>query len=142
MVAMQTTDVLGAQALIDLDAVAHNVGVLRGHAGSAAVMAVVKADGYGHGAAPVARAALAAGASELGVATVEEALALRRDRITAPILAWLHAPGADFAAAVAADVQIAVSSPAQIDALLDAARHTGVTASVTLKVDTGMTRNG
>ena len=139
---MQTTDVLGAQALIDLDAVAHNVGVLRGHAGSAAVMAVVKADGYGHGATQVARAALAAGAGELGVATVDEALALRCDGITAPVLAWLHAPGADFAPAVAADVQIAVSSQAQIDAVLDAARATGVTASVTLKVDTGMSRNG
>ncbi|QNJ94724.1 alanine racemase [Mycolicibacterium fluoranthenivorans] len=142
MVLMQTTDVLGAQALIDLDAVAHNVGVLRDHAGSATVMAVVKADGYSHGATPVARAALAAGAGELGVASVDEALALRRDGITAPILAWLHAPGTDFGPAVAENVQIAVSSTAQIDDLVEAARRTGVTAAVTLKVDTGMTRNG
>jgi alanine racemase len=142
MVAMQTTDVLGAQALIDLDAVAHNVGVLREHAGSAEVMAVVKADGYGHGATPVARAALAVGAAELGVATVDEALALRHDGISAPILSWLHTPGTDFGPAVAADVQIAVSSPAQVEDVLDAARRTGVTAVVTLKVDTGMTRNG
>src|SRR5690348_2771858 len=142
MVAMQTTDVLGAQALIDLDAVAHNVGVLREHAGSAQVMAVVKADGYGHGATPVARAALAAGAGEIGVATVEEALALRRDGISAPIRCWLHAPGTDFGPAVAADVQIAVSSLPQIDAVLDAVRRTGMSAAVTLKVDTGMSRNG
>ena len=87
-------------AVVDLDAIAHNVRVLREHAGSAQVMAVVKADGYGHGATQVARAALAAGAAELGVATVDEALALRRDGITAPVLAWLHPPGTDFAPAL------------------------------------------
>ena len=89
-----------ATAVVDLDAIAHNVRVLREHAGSAQVMAVVKADGYGHGAAQVARAALAAGAAELGVATLEEAMELRRDGITAPVLAWLHPPGTDFAPAV------------------------------------------
>lgn len=127
---------------VDLDAIAHNVRVLREHAGSAAVMVVVKADGYGHGAAPVARAALAAGAAEIGVATVAEALALRRDGISAPVLAWLHPPGTDFAPALAADVQIAVSSAEQLDDLVDAARRTGITAVTTLKVDTGLSRNG
>ncbi|MCZ8379075.1 alanine racemase [Mycobacterium sp. CPCC 205372] len=131
-----------AQAVVDLDAVAHNIAVLRERAGSAQVMAVVKADGYGHGAAPVGRAALAAGAAELGVATLDEALALRRDGITAPVLAWLHAPGADFAPAVAADVQIAVSSVRQLDDLLGAVRRTGRTATVTVKADTGLSRNG
>ena len=75
-----------AEAVVDLAAIAHNVRVLREHAGSAQVMAVVKADGYGHGATQVARAALAAGAGEIGVATIPEALALRRDGITAPVL--------------------------------------------------------
>ena len=70
------------------------------------VMAVVKADGYGHGAVQVARAALAAGAAELGVATLDEALALRRDGITAPVLSWLHPPGTDFAPALLADVEL------------------------------------
>ena len=83
-------------------------------------MAVVKADGYGHGATQVARAALAAGAAELGVATVDEALALRADGITAPVLAWLHPPGIDFGPALLADVEIAVSSVRQLDELLDA----------------------
>ena len=69
-----------AEAVIDLDAIANNIRVLRDHAGSAAVMAVVKADGYGHGATPVSRAVLAAGATELGVATIAEALALRGQR--------------------------------------------------------------
>ena len=129
-------------AAVDLDAIAHNVRVLRERAGSAQVMAVVKADGYGHGAAQVGRAALAAGAAELGVATVGEAMDLRRAGITAPVLAWLHPPGTDFGPAVAADVQIGVSSMRQVDDVLDAARRTGVTATVTVKVDTGLNRNG
>ncbi len=128
--------------VIDLDAVAHNVRTLREHAGSAQVMAVVKADAYGHGATSVGRAALAAGATELGVATIDEALALRRDGIVAPVLAWLHPVGTDFAPALAADVQIGVSSVRQIDEVLAAARRAGVTASVTVKADTGLNRNG
>ena len=131
-----------AEAVVDLDAIANNVAVLHEHAGQAAVMAVVKADGYGHGATRVAQASLAAGADEIGVATVEEALALRRDGLTAPILAWLHAPGTDFAPAVCADVQLAVSSVRQLADVLDAVTRTGVVANVTVKVDTGLNRNG
>jgi alanine racemase len=131
-----------AEAVVDLGAIQHNVRVLREHAGSAQVMAVVKADGYGHGATRAARAALAAGAAELGVATVDEALALRADGVTAPVLAWLHPPGTDFGPALVADVQIAVSSERQLDELLDAARRTGRAAAVTVKVDTGLNRNG
>ncbi|GAY14978.1 alanine racemase [Mycobacterium sp. shizuoka-1] len=132
----------GAQALVDLGAIAHNVRVLREHAGSAQVMAVVKADAYGHGAVAAGRAAVAAGAAELGVATIDEALALRAGGITAPVLSWLHPPGTDFAPALAADVQIAVSSARQVAALLDAVEATGRTAEVTVKVDTGLNRNG
>ncbi|POX91798.1 alanine racemase [Mycobacterium kansasii] len=131
-----------AEAVVDLGAVEHNVRVLREHAGSAQVMAVVKADGYGHGATRVAQAALAAGAAELGVATVDEALALRADGITAPVLAWLHPPGIDFGPALVADVEIAVSSTRQLDELLDAVARTGRTATVSVKVDTGLNRNG
>ena len=131
-----------AEAVVDLGAIAHNVRVLREHAGSAQVMAVVKADGYGHGAVHAARAALAAGAAELGVATIDEARTLRAAGITAPVLAWLHPPGVDFGPALEADVQIAVSSARQLDELLGAVRRTGRTAAVTLKVDTGLNRNG
>jgi alanine racemase len=131
-----------AESVVDLGAIQHNVRVLREHAGRAQVMAVVKADGYGHGATQVARAALAAGVTELGVATVDEALALRADGITAPVLAWLHPPGIDFGPALLADVEIAVSSVRQLDELLDAVRRTGRTATVTVKVDTGLNRNG
>src|ERR1700746_889902 len=136
-----TPDVV-AEAVIDLDAIANNVRVLSDHAGSAEVMAVVKADGYGHGATRVSRTALTAGATELGVATIDEALALRGDGITAPILAWLHAPGTDFAPALRADVQIAVSSVRQLSEVLDAAKRTGATAGVTVKIDTGLNRSG
>jgi len=131
-----------AEAVVDLGAIEHNVRMLHEHAGRAQVMAVVKADGYGHGATQVARASLAAGAAELGVATVDEALALRADGITAPVLAWLHPPGIDFGPALLADVEIAVSSVRQLDELLDAVRQTGRTATVTVKVDTGLNRNG
>ena len=131
-----------AEAVVDLDAVEHNVRLLREHAGAAQVMAVVKADGYGHGAIPVARAALAAGAAELGVATIDEALVLRRDGICGPVLAWLHPPGTDFAPALAADVEIAVSSVRQFGELRDAVERTSRTATVTVKVDTGLNRNG
>ena len=131
-----------AEAVIDLDAIANNVRLLSDHAGSAGVMAVVKADGYGHGATRVSRTALIAGATELGVATIDEALALRGDGITAPILAWLHAPGTDFAPALRADVQIAVSSVRQLAELLDAVQRTGTPATLTVKVDTGLNRNG
>ena len=131
-----------AEAVVDLAAIGHNVRVLREHAGSSQVMAVVKADGYGHGATQVARAALAAGAAEIGVATLEEALALRRDGITAPVLAWLHPPGTDFAPALQSDIQLALSSSRQLHDLLAAAKLTGVTANITVKVDTGLSRNG
>jgi alanine racemase len=141
---VQPTDltVPAAQAVVDLGAIAHNVRLLKERAGSAQVMAVVKADGYGHGAAQVGRAALAAGASELGVATLDEALAVRAGGITAPLLCWLHAPGTDFAPALAAEVQLGVSSVRQLGEVLDAVHRTGRTAVVTVKVDTGLHRNG
>ena len=147
---MQTTPVTSSssvstcngEAVVDLDAIAHNVGVLRSHAGSAQVMAVVKADGYGHGAVEVARTAVAAGVAELGVATIGEGLALRAGGIDAPVLAWLHPPGTDFAPALEAGIQIGVSSVRQIDDLTAAVAQTGRTATVTVKVDTGLNRSG
>jgi alanine racemase len=144
---MQTTELsltptAAAEAVVDLDAIAHNMHVLCEHAGPAQVMAVVKADGYGHGAVAVGRTALAAGAAELGVATIDEALALRRDGIDSPVLAWLHAPGTDFGPALETDVQLAVSSVRQLGEVLDAVERTGRTATITVKVDTGLSRNG
>jgi alanine racemase len=122
--------------------VAHNIGVLAAAAPSAQVMAVVKADGYGHGAEPVARAALTAGATWLGVCTLEEALDLRAAGITAPLLSWLHLPGEDFGAALAAGVDLSASSREHLAAILAAARATGHRARLHLKADTGLSRNG
>ncbi|MEE2033882.1 alanine racemase [Rhodococcus chondri] len=131
-----------AEAVIDLTAVADNVRRLCEFAGGAAVMAVVKADAYNHGVLPVARAALAAGARELGVTTLGEALELRAAGIDAPILSWLHTVDADFAPAIAQGIEIGVSSPRHLAAVVAAARATGVTAMVAAKVDTGLNRNG
>jgi len=136
------TPAVNGEAVVDLSAIAHNVSVLRSHAGQAQVMAVVKADGYGHGAVAVGQAALAAGVAELGVATIGEALALRSAGITAPVLAWLHPPGTAFDEALNADVGIGIYSLGQIADLLAAVNRTGRTAEVTIKVDTGLNRNG
>ncbi len=105
-------------------------------------MAVVKADGYGHGLVPSARAAVSGGASWLGVALLSEAMALRDSAIHAPILSWLHVPGSDFAAAIAADVDLSVSALWSLTEVADAARTLGRTARVHLKIDTGLGRNG
>jgi alanine racemase len=131
------------EAVIDLAAIRANVARLK--AGTTAeVMAVVKADGYGHGLVPSATAALAGGASWLGVARLDEALALRTAGITAPVLAWLWMPGesAELAAAIGAQVDIGVGSALALDAVRAAARASGHTARVHLKIDTGLSRNG
>lgn len=128
------------EATIDIGAIEDNVRHLRRLVG-VEVLAVVKADGYGHGAARTAAAALAGGATRLGVADVAEALALRRAGIDAPILAWLHAPGATFGEAVEHGVEIGVSSLEQLNAA--AAAATGERpATVQLKLETGLGRNG
>ncbi len=104
-------------------------------------MAVVKADAYGHGAVPVARAALEAGAGWLGVAHISEALALRAAGIEAPMLAWLHTAESNFGAAVAAGVDIGCSGW-ELERIVAAAREQERPARVHLKVDTGLGRNG
>ena len=130
------------EAIIDLDAVRANVAALAVQVAPANVMAVVKADAYGHGAIPVARAALSAGASWLGVADIDEAVVLRDAGIEAPILAWLHDPGAVFAPAILGDVDLGVSSLAQLHAIADAAASVSRPAAVHLKIDSGLSRNG
>jgi alanine racemase len=127
---------------VDLDAIAANVAALRARAGSAEVMAVVKADGYGHGLVPSARAALRGGAAALGVAQLSEALAARDGGIDAPMLTWLYAPGADVAGALDRGIEVTVSSRWQLDAVVAAARDSGRPAAVQLKVDTGLARGG
>ncbi len=135
------TPTVRAEVVVDLDAIAANTAVLRERVGRP-LMAVVKADGYGHGLVPAARAVLAGGADCLGVAVLDEALALRAAGVTAPVLAWLNGPGTDFAAALAADVEVSVSAGWGLAEVLDAARAAGVRARVHLKADTGLSRGG
>ena len=128
-------------AEIDLDAIRDNARALIGVAAAAELLAVVKADAYGHGAVPVARAALEAGAAWLGVAHISEALALRAAGIDAPLLAWLHTVDSNFGAAVAAGIDIGCSGW-ELDRIVAAAREQERPARVHLKVDTGLGRNG
>ncbi|MBB5873982.1 alanine racemase [Allocatelliglobosispora scoriae] len=130
-----------AEAVVDLAAVRGNLATIA--AGTPArILAVVKADGFGHGAVPIARAALAAGAAWLGVTSATEALALRADGITAPILSWLHRPDADVTALILADVDISVSTVAHLRRVAADAARCGRVAHVHLKADTGLHRNG
>lgn len=129
-----------AEAVIDLDAYRANLAALAGCAPDSALMAVVKADGYGHGMLECARAAREAGATWLGVATIEEALVLRTAGDTGNLLCWLAAPGADFDAAIDADIEVTASSADQLDEIL--AAPTRARPRIQLKVDTGLSRNG
>jgi len=134
-----------ARAVVDLEAVRDNVRALAGAAPSAAVMAVVKADAYGHGLVPSALGALAGGATWLGTAQPGEALALRAAGIgpdRARILTWLYAPGAALRDLVEADVDVSVAARWAVDEVVAAARAAGRTARVHLAVDTGLGRNG
>ncbi|MFI8949234.1 alanine racemase [Streptomyces sp. NPDC053750] len=136
---------LRARAEIDLAALRANVRALRERAPGAALMAVVKADAYGHGAVPCARAAVAAGATWLGTATPQEALALRAEAglpDDVRIMCWLWTPGGPWREAIEARLDVSVSGMWALDELTEAARRAGLTARVQLKADTGLGRGG
>ncbi|SEC50492.1 alanine racemase [Nocardioides exalbidus] len=129
-----------AEIVVDLAAVRHNVRILKDLVsvdGPVQLMAVVKADAYGHGMVEVAAAARDAGADWLGVATLDEALALRAAGDQGPLLCWLTAPGDDYAAGVAAGIELTAYS---VEELEEIAAVGG--ARVQLKVDTGLSRGG
>ncbi len=131
------TTAAGPRLTVDLAAVAANTRLfVRRTPGE--VMAVVKADGFGHGAAETARTALANGATRLGVTSLDEALALRAAGLDAPVLSWLNVVGADWATAAARDVEVAVPSRDHLDAIVRATPR----ARVHLHLDTGMARDG
>jgi len=130
-----------AEVLIDLGAIRENIKYLMAKSGKPA-LAVVKADGYGHGLLPVAKSALSAGANWLGVALLEEAKALRLGGISAPIIAWLTPITDDFESAINEDIDIAIPSLAHLEAITSASRSLGKCARVHLEVDTGMSRGG
>jgi len=129
-------------AEIDLGAVRHNASLLLRAAAPAALCAVVKADGYGHGAVPVARAALEGGATWLAVATPEEGLALRDAGITAPVLVLSEPPPQSMADVVGRGLTLALYSGRAVRAAAEASTRAGVVTDVHVKVDTGMHRVG
>ncbi|MFG2499938.1 alanine racemase [Streptomyces sp. NPDC048441] len=139
---MTETAPLRARAEIDLAALRANVRTLRAHAPGAAFMAVVKADGYGHGMVPCARAAIEAGATWVGTATPEEALALRAAGIQGRVMCWLWTPGGPWREAIEADLDMSVSGLWALREVSAAARAVGRTARIQLKADTGLGRNG
>ncbi|OUE10105.1 Alanine racemase [Clavibacter michiganensis] len=132
----------GRRAVIDLDAIRHNVRTLAALAAPARTMVAVKADAYGHGALQVARAALESGAESLAVLDVASAVELRRAGIGARLLAWLHGVDTDFRVAVEEGIDLGVSALWELERIAAAGRATGIRARVHLKADTGLSRNG
>jgi alanine racemase len=126
---------------IDLDALTHNLRALRAHAG-VPVMAIIKANAYGHGLVPVGLHLQAQGVEQLGVAFLEEGVALRRAGVTVPILVMGGIFGPQAAALIANDLEITVSSIDKLRQVEAAAAAVGRKAIVHLKIDTGMERIG
>lgn len=131
-----------AEIVVDLDAITANVAAVGARVGGAETMAVVKADGYGHGMVEAAGAARRGGATWLGVAVREEALALRAAGDDGRILTWLAVPGEDYTALVAAGVDVTAYSADQVGAVAAAAGAAGRAARLQLKVDSGLNRGG
>lgn len=130
----------GPELIIDLDAFRANVRTLSSLIAPSRTMLAVKADAYGHGLLPLARAALESGADSLAVLDVTTALAVRAAGIEAPVFAWLHGQATDFGAAIDAHVDLGISATWQLESIARSARE--VPARVHLKIDTGLHRNG
>lgn len=130
----------GPTVILDLEAFRHNVRTLAELAAPARCMIAVKANAYGHGMVPFARAAVEAGAQALAVLEVPAGLELRAAGVEVPLFAWLHGEQTDFAAAIAADIDLGVSSLIELNRILAAVDV--VPAAVHLKIDTGLHRNG
>lgn len=126
---------------VDLGAIAANIRHIRSLS-SAQILAVVKADAYGHGLIEVARTAIESGATWLGTALLEEALQLRYAGLSAPLLAWLTPPGDDFDEGLRHKIDISISSLAILEEVLAAGARTGIKPRIHIEVDTGMTRGG
>ncbi|MET7637528.1 alanine racemase [Streptomyces sp. NPDC005438] len=137
-----TAPLARARAEVDLGALRANVRTLKARASGAELMAVVKADAYGHGLLPCAAAAREAGATWLGTATPQEALDLRAAGDTGRLMCWLWTPGGPWRQAIEAEVDLGVSGMWALEEIVAAARASGRTARVQLKADTGLGRGG
>ncbi|CAB4730525.1 unannotated protein [freshwater metagenome] len=126
---------------VNLKAIANNIKLIRNQT-SAQVLAVVKADAYGHGLIPVAKCAIDSGAKWLGVALLEEAVKLRENGVTAPVIAWLTPPNSDFKEAIELNIDLSIPSLRHLELVVAAGKALGKRPRVHIEVDTGMTRGG
>jgi alanine racemase len=126
---------------VKLKAITNNIALIKGET-SAEILAVVKADAYGHGLIPVAKCAIQSGATWLGVALLEEAFTLRESGVTAPLIAWLTPPSADFKAAIDSNIDLSIPSLRHLELVVAAGKAVGKMPRVHIEVDTGMSRGG
>jgi alanine racemase len=129
-------------AYVDLAAIRDNVKVLQNLAKNSEVMAVVKADAYGHGLIPVAKAARQGGATWLGTALLEEAISLRNSGDSGRILTWLGSPNDKWQECIDLGIDISVSAIEIASEVIKVAKKIGKKAKIHIKVDTGLGRNG
>ena len=130
-----------ASAEINLSAITQNFKSIKSRT-TADVLAVVKADAYGHGLIPVSKALEEAGADWFGTALLEEAINLRKAGILKPIISWLTPLGEDFKSAIDLDIDLGIPSIDLLDEVIKTASLTGKTARIHLEIDTGMSRGG
>lgn len=126
---------------VDLAAIKNNIALVRSKT-SSQILAVVKADAYGHGLVPVAKCAIESGASWLGVALLEEGLTLRESGIKAPIISWLTPPSSDFKKAIQSDIDLSIPSLKHLELIVAAGKAVGKRPRVHIEIDTGMSRGG
>jgi alanine racemase len=126
---------------VNLSAISNNVKSIKSKV-QAEILAVVKADAYGHGLVPVAKCAIDAGATWLGVALLEEAILLRESGIKTPIVSWLTPPSSDFKKAIELDIDLAIPSLKHLELIVAAGKALGKKPRVHIEVDTGMSRGG
>ena len=130
-----------ASAEINLSAIADNLKLIKGKTNTQ-VLAVVKADAYGHGLIQVGKAAEAAGANWLGTALLEEGIALRNSGVKVPIISWLTPLGEDFKTAINLDIDLSISSIELLTEVIAAGKVVKKIPRVHIEVDTGMSRGG
>ena len=130
-----------AVAEINLNAIESNLKFIKGKT-NAQLLAVVKADAYGHGLIPISKSAIEAGANWLGTALLEEAITLRENGIKVPIIAWLTPCGEDFKSAINLNIDLSISSLEVLNEIIDSSAQLGKKPRLHIEIDTGMSRGG
>jgi alanine racemase len=130
-----------AVAEINLNAIESNLKFIKGKT-NAQLLAVVKADAYGHGLIPISKSAIEAGANWLGTALLEEAVTLRENGIKVPIIAWLTPCGEDFKSAINLNIDLSISSLEVLNEIIDSSAQLGKKPRLHIEIDTGMSRGG